>query len=199
MTEDRSLIYQQARQRVERDLRKVAETFGPLDREQLGDLMDGAQDAVMNWMPVEPKEHAVKAVPLPDSMFRTLDVSEEASFREWARANWKRGDHINPTWHPVVRDECMRIATEGIMVEALKPEHRPRLGVEVERPGVQATYDLGVLWYARRKTGKVHKTFMDSPGFITGCGLTLSREGTMVRPQAGDAPAIADRCARCFA
>ena len=47
-----------------------------------------------------------------DSFFRTLDPDEEAQFRQWARANWKLNDFIDPLWHPVVRDEIQRIKAE---------------------------------------------------------------------------------------
>lgn len=46
-----SLIYDQARQRVERQLRKLWELMGPLSLGELSDMMDGAQDAVREWMP----------------------------------------------------------------------------------------------------------------------------------------------------
>ena len=40
------------------------------------------------------------------------DAGEEAAFREWVRQNWKVGDTINPTWHPVVRDEIKKMIAE---------------------------------------------------------------------------------------
>ena len=49
---------------------------------------------------------------LPDSTFRSLDPNEEKEFREWARATWRPGDPINPTWHPVVRDEIQIMQKE---------------------------------------------------------------------------------------
>lgn len=44
-------LYDEIRKRVERDLRTLWTTLGPLNREELGALMDGAQDAVMEWTP----------------------------------------------------------------------------------------------------------------------------------------------------
>ena len=44
--------------------------------------------------------------------FRILSRKQEASFRKWARDNYKPGDPINPLWHPVVRDECWIMNTE---------------------------------------------------------------------------------------
>jgi hypothetical protein len=38
--------------------------------------------------------------------FRDLPPGEEQAFRQWANANYKQGDAINPLWHPVVREEC---------------------------------------------------------------------------------------------
>lgn len=42
-----------AKERTERVLNGLYKTFGPLNREQLGALLDGAQDATMNWLPPE--------------------------------------------------------------------------------------------------------------------------------------------------
>lgn len=47
---------------------------------------------------------------MDDDFFRTLDADEEETFRQWARDNWKRGDEVNPLWHPVVRDEIAKLA-----------------------------------------------------------------------------------------
>ena len=48
----------------------------------------------------------------PEVMFRKLDPTEEQEFRKFARDTWKPGDHINPTWHPAVRDEIEKIREE---------------------------------------------------------------------------------------
>jgi len=50
---------------------------------------------------------------MPDGFFRKLTVEEEASFRQWARANFKAGDRVDPCWYPVVRGECALIDLEG--------------------------------------------------------------------------------------
>jgi hypothetical protein len=39
-------------------------------------------------------------------MFTPLDPEQEASFRAWARENYKPGDAINDVWHPIVQEEC---------------------------------------------------------------------------------------------
>ncbi len=44
------------------------------------------------------------------SMFRELTPEEEAKFRQWALDNYHSDEEINPLWHPVVQDECERIA-----------------------------------------------------------------------------------------
>jgi hypothetical protein len=50
---------------------------------------------------------------------RELSPEEEGEFRQWARDNWTIGDDINPTWHPIVRDECLLIALKDIQEEGL--------------------------------------------------------------------------------
>lgn len=42
-------------------------------------------------------------------LFKSLTDREEKKFREWAQKNYRPGDPIPETWHPVVREECMRI------------------------------------------------------------------------------------------
>jgi hypothetical protein len=46
-------------------------------------------------------------------LFRALSHEEEASFRQWAQANYQPLTPINGTWHPVVQDECRRINQEA--------------------------------------------------------------------------------------
>lgn len=57
-----SAIYDATRKRVEEQLAQAYKLFGPLGREDLASLMDGAQDAVMNWLPdgvqPQPTEYA---------------------------------------------------------------------------------------------------------------------------------------------
>jgi len=45
-------------------------------------------------------------------MWRELSEEEQSDFRKWARDNHKPGDEVNPTWHPVCRDECAKIDAE---------------------------------------------------------------------------------------
>jgi hypothetical protein len=45
-------------------------------------------------------------------MFRELDDAERQIFKNWARRNYSPGEEINPLWHPVVRDECLRMIAE---------------------------------------------------------------------------------------
>lgn len=42
-------------------------------------------------------------------IFRQLNKSEEETFRQWARDNFKPDMVISELWHPVVRDELERI------------------------------------------------------------------------------------------
>ena len=55
-------IHDLARQRVVTKLDGIWKSMGPLNREELAAMMDGAQEAVMEWMPplsdrVEPPHH----------------------------------------------------------------------------------------------------------------------------------------------
>lgn len=68
---------------------------------------------------------------MPDSMFRTLTADEEATFREWARRNYR--GVINEMWHPVVRNECRRIGL-GCNDECSEPgEHDEPHSWKLER------------------------------------------------------------------
>lgn len=42
-------------------------------------------------------------------IFRNLSENEESEFRTWARENYKKGEPVNPLWHPAVKDECAAI------------------------------------------------------------------------------------------
>jgi hypothetical protein len=46
-------------------------------------------------------------------LFRTLNASDETTFRAWARQNYEPFTDISGTWHPVVQDECRRINAEA--------------------------------------------------------------------------------------
>ena len=50
-------LRKEARKRVERQLNALYRLWGGMDREALGAMLDGAQDATMNWTPPtkEPK------------------------------------------------------------------------------------------------------------------------------------------------
>jgi hypothetical protein len=45
-------------------------------------------------------------------MFRSLDENEQAQMKAWARANYKPGTPINPTWHPALQAECEKMNGE---------------------------------------------------------------------------------------
>lgn len=47
------------------------------------------------------------------SIWRVLSDAEEEDFKEWPRKNFKPGDIINPTWHPIVQQECQEINMES--------------------------------------------------------------------------------------
>ena len=47
------------------------------------------------------------------SIYRELNPEEEQDFRDWARENFKPGGEVNQAWHPVVRDECLKIELES--------------------------------------------------------------------------------------
>jgi hypothetical protein len=46
------------------------------------------------------------------ALFRTLDQSEVASFRAWARANYTPLSDIKGIWHPIIQDECRQMNQE---------------------------------------------------------------------------------------
>jgi len=46
-----ALIRKQARERVERQLNSLWNVWGVMNREELGAMMDGAQEGVMEWLP----------------------------------------------------------------------------------------------------------------------------------------------------
>lgn len=51
MNTKQRILNEQAKKRVTKALDMIEKTFGPLDREDLGAMLDGAQDAWSNWMP----------------------------------------------------------------------------------------------------------------------------------------------------
>lgn len=50
-------------------------------------------------------------------IWEELTPAEEKDFRQWARDNWSVGDGINLLWHPVVREECLKILEESLTDE----------------------------------------------------------------------------------
>lgn len=46
-------------------------------------------------------------------IWRVLNNEEEETFRGWARNNFKPGDIINTTWHPIIQVECQKINEES--------------------------------------------------------------------------------------
>ena len=46
-------------------------------------------------------------------MFRKLNDEEKQKFRRWARENYKPGDQISPSWHPVNQTECAEKVEEA--------------------------------------------------------------------------------------
>lgn len=51
-------LYDEARKRVERALTGLDKALGPLSREELAAMMDGAQDGWMEWTPPAKKGKA---------------------------------------------------------------------------------------------------------------------------------------------
>lgn len=48
-------------------------------------------------------------------LFRDLNDIEEAEFRAWTRSNYDCKSDINPSWHPVVIDECQTMLAERLV------------------------------------------------------------------------------------
>lgn len=46
-------------------------------------------------------------------MWKILDTKSADEFRQWARETYVPGEEINPTWHPVVREECHTMNAEA--------------------------------------------------------------------------------------
>jgi len=47
------------------------------------------------------------------TLFRDLGEAEAASFRKWARENYKPFSEISGLWHPVVQAECTQMNKEA--------------------------------------------------------------------------------------
>lgn len=46
------------------------------------------------------------------NLFKPVDEIDVASFKQWARDNYKPGEEISGVWHPVVQKECVKINEE---------------------------------------------------------------------------------------
>jgi len=51
-------------------------------------------------------------------LFRSLDETEAAAFRAWARAHYQPGTPISGIWHPIVQTECTAMNTEAAAILA---------------------------------------------------------------------------------
>lgn len=54
--------------------------------------------------------------------FRKLTIEEEATFRRWARDNYRPGDPINGAWHPILQREATDINHEHAVFVADREE-----------------------------------------------------------------------------
>jgi hypothetical protein len=45
-------------------------------------------------------------------IFRTLTAVDEARFRAWSRSNYRPGDPISGTWHPITQAEAVAMNNE---------------------------------------------------------------------------------------
>ena len=50
---------------------------------------------------------------ISEMAFKVLNPEEEAEFRQWARDKFTPGEEIKEIWHPIVRDECAKMAKEA--------------------------------------------------------------------------------------
>lgn len=45
-------------------------------------------------------------------MFQSLTMDDIKDYQQWARDNFQAEFEINPTWHPAIIDECIKIINE---------------------------------------------------------------------------------------
>lgn len=65
-----------------------------------------------------------------------LDEDEESDYRKWAQNNFEPyQDKIVSVWHPVVKDECMRMCDGYIIDEAKRERVRQRVRSLLEKRG----------------------------------------------------------------
>jgi hypothetical protein len=43
------------------------------------------------------------------SIWRELSKKEEQEYRQWAKTNYVPFSELNPLWHPVILDECIKM------------------------------------------------------------------------------------------
>jgi hypothetical protein len=75
-------------------------------------VMRGA-DGRLRELTDDEKMNVVYDTTIPKMTFRELSPEEEASFREWARTNFKVNETPDPRWHPVVRDEWTKLQAQS--------------------------------------------------------------------------------------
>ncbi len=77
------------------------------------------------------------------NLWRDLDPDEVTEFRQAARDKYKPGEPINPTWHPVYRDECQLMNAE--QARDLEVRKTTRFGWLLQRRLDQHANDKGRL------------------------------------------------------
>ena len=51
--------------------------------------------------------------------FIKLSTEEKNKFIDWAHENYKAGEEINPTWHPIIQQECAEINFEEDLLKVI--------------------------------------------------------------------------------
>jgi hypothetical protein len=67
------------------------------------------------------------------NLHRDLSPEEEKEFRQWARDNYVSPSSVPEIWHPIVRDECMKMDAEKL--DTMNPSG---LYVRMAWPGYQS-------------------------------------------------------------
>ena len=92
-----------------------------------------------------------------DMLFRELSDDEELEFRQAARDQYKPGEPIESSWHPIYRDECRLIDTKHRIIVAKEFVEMHRIGVEAWTTRLQnPTMDLDEVYlkiYAEMMSG----------------------------------------------
>ena len=55
-------------------------------------------------------------------LFKELDPSFIKAFQDWAWNNYKPGDVIQETWHPVIQAECEKINSIEATIERFQAD-----------------------------------------------------------------------------